>query len=108
MPAKLPDPQLTINALLDASDRPHLPLAKTFVQRRDAEDRGRRGPLAKFTAKHHGRALRQYLLCHAVASGGDWGAAYRSQVWARGLRLDGTQLSARNAVSRNWAWLEKA
>jgi hypothetical protein len=108
MPDELPNPQLTINALLEASDRPHLPLAKTFVQQRDAKGKGCPGPLAKFTAKHHERALRQYLLCHAVASGGDWGAAYPSQVWARGLRLDGTQLSARNAVSRNWTWLEKA
>jgi hypothetical protein len=108
MPNERPDPQLTINALLDASNREHLPLAKTFVQQRNAKGKGCPGPLSKFTAKHHERALRQYLLCHAVASGGDWGAAYPSQVWARGLRLDGTQLSARSAVSRNWAWLQKA
>jgi hypothetical protein len=101
------DPQKTIKALLETSIRPHLPLARTFVQQRDGNGNGVPGPLSYFVSGHHERALRQYLLLHAVASGGDWGAAYPSQVWARALRLDGTSLSARNSVSRNWAWLER-
>lgn len=101
-----PSAQKTIEALLHKSVRPHLPLAKTFVQQRDSDGKGRPGPLSQFVSSHHDRALRQYLLFHAVASGGDWGAAFPSQVWARALRLDGQSLSARNSVSRNWAWLE--
>lgn len=101
-------PQSTIEALLQQSNREHLPLAKGFVQQRDAKGRGCPGPLSKFVHQHHERALRQYLLLHAVTSAGDWGAAYPSQVWARGLRLDDHLLSSRNAVSRNWAWLERA
>lgn len=103
---KRADPQKTIEALLRASKREHLPLAKSFVQKRDEEGRGYAGVLSTFVSQHHERALRQYLLLHAVASGGDWGATYPSQVWARGLRLDERGLSARNSVSRNWAWLE--
>ncbi len=101
-----PSAQKTIEALLEKSIRSHLPLAQTFVQQRDSGDRGGPGPLSQFVSSHHDRALKQYLLFHAAASGGDWGAAYPSQVWARALRLDGQSLSARNSISRNWAWLE--
>ncbi len=52
-------------------------------------------------------SAKQYLLVHAVASGGEYDATYPSQVWARGLRLDATQLSARNSISRTWAWLDR-
>ena len=106
MAADKPDPQKTIEALLENSIRPHLPLAGTFVQQRDSNGYGIPGPMSHFVSSHHERALKQYLIFHAVASGGDWGAAYPSQVWARALRLDGTCLSARNSISRNWAWLE--
>lgn len=107
MVSNKPAPQKTIEALLDASGREHLPLAKSFVQSRDTAGKGRPGPLSRFVGHHHERALRQYLLLHSVASGGKYDAAYPSQVWARGLRLDGTQLSARNSISRTWAWLDR-
>lgn len=107
MPEKRADPQKTIEALLEASKRDHLPLAKSFVQKRNEDGRGCPGVLSMFVSQHAERALRQYLLLHSVASGGDWDAAYPSQVWARGLRLDEREESARNSVSRNWAWLER-
>lgn len=65
------------------------------------------GPLAEFVRAHHDRALHQYLLAHAAASGGDWGIAYESPIWARALGLSDKHVSSRNAISRNWAWLER-
>lgn len=97
--------QSTIEALLDASNRSHLPLAHLFVQHRDKQNRGIPGPLSEFVRAHHERALHQYLLTHAAASGGDWGIAYESPVWGRALGLSATHASTRNAISRNWAWL---
>jgi hypothetical protein len=99
--------QSTIEALLDASGRSHLPLAHLFVQHRDKNDRGIPGPLAEFVGAHHDRALHQYLLTHAAASGGDWGITYESPVWARALGLSEKRPSSRNAISRNWAWLQR-
>lgn len=98
--------QSTIEALLDASKRDHLPLANLFVQHRDANDKGIAGPLADFVTAHHDRALHQYLLTHAAASGGDWDIAYESPVWARALGLSDKHASSANAISRNWRWLE--
>ena len=98
--------QTTIEALLDASKRDHLPLAHLFVQHRDANDKGIAGPLAAFVSAHHDRALHQYLLAHAAASGGDWDIAYESAVWARALGLSEKHASSANAISRNWRWLE--
>jgi hypothetical protein len=99
--------QSTIEALLDASKRDHLPLANLFVQHRDAKGKGIAGPLADFVGAHHDRALHQYLLAHAAASGGAWDIAYESPVWARSLGLSDRHASSANAISRNWAWLER-
>ena len=99
--------QTTIEALLENSQRDHLPLAHLFVQHRDGDDRGIPGPLFWFVRAHHERGLHQYLLAHAGASGGAWDIAYDSRVWARALGLSANHPSSRNAVSRNWAWLER-
>lgn len=107
MPAKKATQQTTIEALLDNSSRDILPLAHTFVQHRDAEDRGIPGPLSWFVEAHHERGMQQYLLAHAVASGGEWDVAYDSRVWARALGLSDEHSSSRNAVSRVWRWLER-
>ncbi|HEY8638907.1 MAG TPA: hypothetical protein VIL53_00180 [Solirubrobacterales bacterium] len=100
--------QSTIETLLDNSRRDHLPLAKTFVQHRDKDDRGVPGPLAGFVSAHHERALQQYTLAHAAASGGEWDVTYDSRVWARALGLSEKHASSQNAISRNWRWLENA
>jgi hypothetical protein len=52
------------------------------------------------------RALAQYLLMHAAASGTDYGIARDSRVWARALGLDYKLAASRTTVSKNWAWLE--
>lgn len=96
----------TIDALLDPSGRNHLPLANSFVQHRDTQDRGIPGPLSSFVSAHFERGLQQYLLLHAAASGGDFDVARDSRVWARALGLQWEADSARNGVSRTWAWLE--
>jgi len=109
--AKPATPQQTIDALLDLSKRDHLPLARTFVQQRSADGKPRPGPLAEFVGAHHERALQQYLLVHAVASAeseaGAWSVARDSRVWARALGLPERSRSAREAISKNWAWLEE-
>jgi hypothetical protein len=105
--AKKATQQTTIEALLDSSGRDNLPLAHLFVQHRDPKDRGRPGPLSWFVEAHHERGLQQYLLAHAVASGGDWGVVYDSRIWARALGLSEQHASSRNAVSRTWRWLER-
>jgi hypothetical protein len=107
MSSKRATSQSTVEAFLDASLRDHLPLAHDFVQRRSKQDKGVPGPLSKFVSAHHERALQQYLLAHAAASGGNWDIAYESRVWVRALGLSETHLSARNAISRNWRWLEE-
>lgn len=97
----------TIEALLDLSAREELPLASSFVQGRTGRNKPRPGPLAAFVSAGHERALAQYLLLHAAASGGDWSVARDSRVWARAMGLNPASASARSAVSKNWAWLEK-
>lgn len=107
MPRKRATQQSTIEALLEASKRDHLPLANLFVQHRDSNDKGIPGPLADFVRAHHDRAMHQYLLAHAGASGGEWDIAYESRIWARALGLSDRHASSANAISRNWAWLER-
>jgi hypothetical protein len=95
----------TLVALLDGSRRGALPLRRSFVQTKAAGGRASAGVLAPFVAAHHERALDQYLLFHAAASGGDYGVARPAKVWARALSF-GAGASAVAAVSKNWAWLE--
>ncbi len=106
MTATKADQQTTIEALLKTSPRDILPLANLFVQHRNREDKGIPGPLSWFVEAHHERGLQQYLLAHAVASGGAWDVAYDSRIWARALGLSDSHPSSRNAVSRTWRWLE--
>jgi hypothetical protein len=101
-------PQETIEALLEESRRSVLPLSYRFIQRRDSQDRGVPGPLAAFVTAHNNRGLHQYLLAHAAASGGQFEVTRDSRVWARALGLADDRESARAAVSKGWAWLERA
>lgn len=107
MTTKKATQQTTIEALLDSSQRDILPLAHLFVQHRTPEDRGVPGPLSWFVQAHHERGLQQYLLAHAVASGGKWDVAHDSRVWARALGLSDKHPSGRNAISRTWKWLDR-
>jgi hypothetical protein len=107
MSGEIATPEETIRALLEASKRPtsSLPLRRTFLQIRRRAGQFDPGPLAGFVRAHHDRALDQYLLVHAVASGGGYDAARPAKVWARALSLGGGASSV-SAVSKNWAWLE--
>lgn len=100
--------QETIEALLDESDRPFLPLSYRFMQLRDDQDKGVPGPLAAFVTAHNNRGLHQYLLAHAAASGGAFEVTRDSRIWARALGLAEDKESSRAAVSKGWRWLERA
>jgi hypothetical protein len=96
----------TVEALLRASKRDHLPLRSTFLQGRGTRrDDVQPGPLADFVRAHRNRTLELYLLVHAVCSGGDYAVARDSRIWARALGLGSTP-SALSAVSKSWRWLE--
>lgn len=99
--------QQTIEALLDLSDRDALPLARSFVQQRNEQGDNVPGPLSAFVRYRRFMALQQYLLFHAVASGGAYDVARDSRVWARAMDMNPSHASARAAVSKNWAWLER-
>lgn len=99
--------QQTIEALLDLSERDALPLARAFVQQRDQHGAVVPGPLSMFVRYRRFMALQQYLLFHAVASGGSFDVARDSRIWARAMDMDPRRASARAAVSKNWAWLEE-
>jgi hypothetical protein len=111
VPPKPATGQQTIDALLNLSKRDHLPLAWDFVQQRSDLGKAHAGPLAAFVGAQHERALQQYLLVHAVASAesdeGDWSVARDSRIWARALGLPEGTRSAREAISKNWAWIQQ-
>lgn len=100
--------QETVEALLEASGRNVLPLSYRFIQHRDDRDKGIPGPLAAFVTAHNFRGLHQYLLAHAAASGGDFEVTHDSRVWARALGMAEDREASRAAVSKGWAWLERA
>ena len=100
--------QQTIEALLEGSNREVLPLSYRFMQHRDEQNRGVPGPLAGFVGAHNLRGLHLYLLAHAAASGGGFEVTRDSRVWARALGLVEEKESSRAAVSKAWAWLERA
>lgn len=93
----------TVEAFLIRSGRDHLPLRRSFVQRRQRG--GGPGPLAAFVRQRRGRALDLYLLVHAVASAEPFDAVFPAAVWARALGLGDTS-SAETLVSNSWTWLE--
>ncbi|MBO9534651.1 MAG: hypothetical protein J7513_16885 [Solirubrobacteraceae bacterium] len=101
-------PLETIAALLSGATRDAVPIENAFVR---ATDPGRPAPLSRFVSHRRERALRQYLLAHAVISspgeyGPEWSSARDSRVWARALHLDERIPSNRTSVSKGWAWLE--
>lgn len=93
----------TVEALLERSGREHVPLRRSFVQRRSRG--GGAGSLAGFVRLRRGRALDLYLLVHAVASAPPYDAAFPAAVWSRALGL-GSYASAETLVSKSWTWLE--
>jgi hypothetical protein len=99
--------QQTIEALLELSDRDALPLERTFVQRRGEHGEVAPGPLSAFVRTRRFATLQQYLLLHAVASGGGFDVARDSRIWARAMDMDPRRASARAAISKSWAWLEE-
>jgi hypothetical protein len=99
--------QETIEALLNASRRNHLPLSYRFLQLRNEHDKGVPGPIAHFVRAHNLRGLHQYLLVHAAASAGNFEVTRDSRIWARALGLAEEKESSRAAVSKGWAWLEQ-
>jgi hypothetical protein len=105
VPGKIATSQETLVALLESSKRSALPLRHTFVQTRGPKGAASGGPLAAFVRAHHERALDQYLLLHALASGDDFGVARPAKVWARALAF-GVGSSGLASVSKNWGWLE--
>jgi hypothetical protein len=88
MTAPTANSQATIEKLLELSQRNHLPLGKSFVQRRESDRKPCAGPLATFVSASAERSLHQYLLVHAVASADPWSVARDSRVWARAMSLD--------------------
>jgi hypothetical protein len=99
--------ETTVEALLAAAKRDHLPLAHSFLQTKTRAGNAQPGVLSAFVRNGAERPLAQYLLLHAVASGTDFGVARDSRVWARALGLDFKLSASRTAISKNWAWLER-
>lgn len=99
----LPDQQAAIEALLQRSGRPFVPLRRSFVQ--DRRRGGGPGPLAAFVTGRRRRALDLYLLLHALASKHPWDVELENVVWARLLGLSGS--SAGSVVTQQWQWLEE-
>lgn len=88
----------TIAALLDRSNRDHVPVRTTFLQ----QGTGRRrtpGPLAALVSNRDERALDLYLLYRSVTSSGDYDVTLGAGVWARALGLSDSP-SALSAVSK--------
>jgi hypothetical protein len=63
------------------------------------------GPLATFVARGRDKALDQYLLALAWASGGDHDVRKHSLVWARACGYPADS-SGQSAVSRGWAFAQ--
>lgn len=92
----------TIKAILERSNRDHVPVRRAFVQQRRGG--GGAGMLAAFVSTHRGTALDLYLLAHALASDKPYDVALPAAVWARAVGLRGK--GAESAISKNWRWLE--
>jgi hypothetical protein len=94
----------TVAALLERSNRDHVPIRRSFVQL--PARGGGAGPLAQFVRGRRTRALDLYLLAHAVASAPPFKVTFPAAVWARALGL-APHSSAETLVSRTWTWLEQ-
>ncbi len=93
-----------IEALLARSGRDHLPLRRSFVQRRDLRGGGA-APLAAFVRARRSVALDLYLLAHALASDEPFNVSLATSVWTRLTGLHGSAGAAR--ITRSWKWLEQ-
>lgn len=85
--------------------RTFVPIARSFLQRRD-QRQGGAGPLARFVNARRKRALDLWLLLHTLASAPPWDVGLPSWVWATALGMPDTAAS-RVFVSKTWTWLEQ-
>ncbi|OLF08564.1 helix-turn-helix transcriptional regulator [Actinophytocola xanthii] len=98
----------TVAAMLNRARRRFVPIRSAFLH----TGRGataQPGPLATLVKAGDHRGLLAYLLVHAAASAAPWYVTHSPGVWVRALRLgtDPSAPSARAAVSRLWARLER-
>lgn len=113
--SEIADRQYTIEFYLERSKRDALPLALGFLQLRSEQNRPLPGPLSEFVRRGRGRALEQYLLLHAIASGEEGGFDVRlgAATWARAVggyfdpETGVVEQAALHAVSRNWRFLRE-
>lgn len=103
-----PSRQDTIDAILEASDRPTatVPIRHSFVQRRDEQRKPIPGPLAALVGRGRDSTVEQYLLLRAWASGGNFDVKRDARVWARALALSSDE-AGRRTVGRNWKILRE-
>lgn len=94
-------------ALLPAR-RTFVPIRNPFVQK-PLGGATRAGPLADFVRRSDLGALQAYLFVHGVASTPPWNCDYPADVWVRALDRGKSAEpdSARGAISKIWARLEK-
>jgi len=110
---EIADRQFTIEHYLERSKRPFLPLSLGFLQLHPESGGRAPGPLSKFVNRGRDKALEQYLLLHAIASGEEQGFDVRlgAATWARAIGGDFdpesgvVEPAALHAVSRNWKFL---
>jgi hypothetical protein len=91
-----------IEALLERSGRDHVPIRRSFLQRRDRVGGGA-GPLSEIVRTRRSVALDLYLLLHALASTEPYDVSLGTAVWARLTGLQGSSGSSR--IQRSWRWL---
>jgi hypothetical protein len=98
----------TIEGFLAASKRPTqtIPLRYSFVQIRTKSGKAVPGPLADLVRRGRGSTLEQFLLLHALASGGEFDVKAQARVWARALGLSDDD-AGRRTVGRNWRILSQ-
>ena len=110
---EIADRQFTIEHYLERSKRPFLPLSLGFLQLHPENGGRAPGPLSIFVNRGRDKALEQYLLLHAVASGEEQGFDVRlgAATWARAIggyfdpECGVVEPAALHAVSRNWKFL---
>ena len=95
--------QEAIAALLERSGRDHVPIRRSFLQRRDRLGGGR-SVLAEFVTARRAGAFDLYLLALALASAKPYTVSLAPRVWARLTGFTGSGATAR--VNRSWDFLE--
>jgi hypothetical protein len=104
-------PAETREWLLTKSNRPFIPIRRTFIQRPPGQV-PRHGPLLEFVTRRNIRALLAYLMIVAGISAeqaSGWTLTLPSGAWARLMDTTKTasQESALTAVSKTLTWLEQ-